>query len=402
MTSTTPHSAVSSSLGSSAERALGALQAVSRVVVSESHRPHILADVVDALGQRLGIRSGTISVATTRGSDVVAQFGGGTAVPADHRGPVHRNSKLVSVPVVSAEEIVGSLAVEVPGDGPVDPPEAERLLAVVASMIAGELQARRLDWSRADGHAEGDHLVGASRPMAKVRQSILEVAAQDTSVLVCGESGTGKGLVAAAIHRASRRAQGPLLAIDCTALNDSGLRRERLGQLQRSLRCAGCAYGAREPSGGPSLLFDEIGGLGPRGQLALLGFLRARETRHDRIRASPASVRLISTTGRDLKLAVRRGTFRRDLCSRISVLVVVLPPLRDRLEDVSSLAEYFIRRRAARLGKAAPALSAAALDALLAHDWPENVRELENCIDYALAGGDEPVIQRSQLPVFLR
>jgi DNA-binding NtrC family response regulator len=389
---TAPPSRPSEPPEEAAERALEALQTVSNIVDSGMDSHQVLVDVLAALERPLGAARGAISLVTEQGPSVVAEIGGGAGEQKRSR-ELAGHFRFVSVPVAGKAGIIGSLAVELPPKGPLGVRAVERLLAVVASMVTSHLQACLAEQEPSDGADVPDQLVGNSRAMARIRQAILEVASRDTAVLVCGEPGTGKGLVAAAIHRASQRSEGPLLRLDCTALNESSLRRERFADLGRSL---GAAFGA-------TLLLDEVGGVSPAAQLGLLEFLRERELDQGHASATRSGdIRIIATTARDLEMAVRQGKFRRDLYCRISVLVIFVPPLRDHLEDVAPLAEFFLRRHGARLGKPVPVLGAATLDALLAHPWPDNVRELENSIAWALATGNDPLIHLRRLTPFAR
>jgi DNA-binding NtrC family response regulator len=218
-------------------------------------------------------------------------------------------------------------------------------------------------------------------------QSLFElsrVAAQSAStILVLGESGTGKELLARAIHAESPRADQPFIAVSCAALTETLLESELFGHERGAFTGAERRVkGKFELAEGGTLFLDEIGDISPKLQLDLLRALEER--RFYRIGGSePVSVdvRIIASTNRDLKKAVEEDRFREDLYYRLHVIVVTLPPLRERREDLPLLVDYILERLRAELGKPIAGLSGAALDLILAHDWPGNVRELRNVLE---------------------
>jgi two-component system response regulator FlrC len=218
--------------------------------------------------------------------------------------------------------------------------------------------------------------------MAALLRQVEHVAPSDATVLITGESGTGKELVAAHLHRSSGRGKVPLVVLNCAALPDTLLESELFGHEQGAF--AGATerrIGRFEAADGGTLLLDEVGEMDLRTQAKVLRAVQQREI--DRVGGSQpvkVDVRIVATTSRNLQEEVRQGGFRADLFFRLNVVVVRVPPLRDRPADVPALAEHFARRFAAANAMTAATVSPEALAVLQAHDWPGNVRELENVI----------------------
>ena len=229
--------------------------------------------------------------------------------------------------------------------------------------------------------------------MAATVRRAEQVAGAEASVLITGESGTGKEVLARHIHRRSRRAGGPFVALNCAAIPDNLLESELFGHEKGAFSGAVARrIGKFEAADGGTLLLDEVSEMDVRLQAKLLRTLQEREI--DRLGGASAvkvNVRILATTNRDLPVEVARGTFREDLYFRLNVVSLQVPPLRERPGDVAALAEYFARRYAAVNGMPYRALSMPALARLLAYGWRGNVRELENVIHRAvlLAEGDE-------------
>jgi DNA-binding NtrC family response regulator len=252
-----------------------------------------------------------------------------------------------------------------------------------ADLIAAILEA-----AGSDGHA----LIHRDPLMKQVIRRAEQVAASEASVLIAGESGTGKEVLARHIHRKSRRAGGPFVALNCAAIPDNLLESELFGHEKGAFSGAiARRIGKFEAAHGGTLLLDEISEMDVRLQAKLLRAIQEREV--DRLGgAEPVkvNVRLIATTNRDLLAEVRKGTFREDLYFRLNVVSMTLPPLRDRPGDIAPLAEHFARKYAEVNGLPVRPITAAAMAMLEAHCWRGNVRELENTIHRAvlLASGD--------------
>lgn len=261
--------------------------------------------------------------------------------------------------------------------------------------------------SRAEGPATRglDRLVGESAAMRKVREQVRAVAASHGTVLITGESGSGKEVVARAVHDLSPRVNGPFLAVNCAALNESLLESELFGHERGSFTGADkLRKGRFELADGGTLLLDEVSEVSPQIQAKLLRVLQERA--FERVGSSTTigvDVRIIATSNRDLPRAASMGEFRQDLFFRLNVLPIQLPALRERLDDVGVLAEYFMGRFAAREGRRAPVIQPGALELLAAYQWPGNVRELQNICERAvvLAGGRDASVTRELVEPWL-
>src|SRR5262245_14282766 len=242
-------------------------------------------------------------------------------------------------------------------------------------------------------------LVAASPQMAQVLELVGRVAPTDATVLIHGESGVGKEVIAKALHHASTRARGPFVAINCAALPENLLESELFGHVRGAFTGAATAKkGLFEEAHGGTLLLDEIGEMTPSLQAKLLRTLQSGEVRPvGSTQASLVDVRVVAATNRDLEQMIRQGGFREDLFYRLNVISLAVPPLRERREDITRLAEHFLARLAERQGRVLR-LSPAAMDRLLRYPWPGNVRELENAMERTaiLARGD--VIEPEDLP----
>jgi len=231
-----------------------------------------------------------------------------------------------------------------------------------------------------------EEIVGSSKPMAALLKKVDKVAPSDSTVLILGETGTGKELIARALHRRSKRATRAFVKVNCAAIPQSLIASELFGHekgaftgaLQRRL-------GRFEAANGGTLFLDEIGELPMETQIALLRVLQERE--FERVGSNhPVSVdvRVIAATNRDLRAAVADGTFRQDLFFRLNVFPISVPPLRERVEDIPLLVEYFVGRFAKESGKRIRHISKDTLEQLKGYDWPGNIRELQNVIERAV------------------
>jgi transcriptional regulator with PAS, ATPase and Fis domain len=244
-----------------------------------------------------------------------------------------------------------------------------------------------------------DRVVGQSEEWQRVLTRALRVASTDMTVLLQGESGTGKEVVARFIHEASQRKDGPFVAINCAALPEQLLESELFGYER------GAFTGAHQPKVGQielaargTLFLDEVSEMSLLAQAKFLRFLQEREfQRLGGTRIQKANVRVIAATNRDLRQAVERGTFREDLFYRLQVFDIRLPALRDRTSDVLLLAEHFLTGFAEVSGGPPARLSEEARDALVAHTWPGNIRELQNVLEAASILSDDGVIERRHL-----
>ena len=249
-----------------------------------------------------------------------------------------------------------------------------------------------------------DNIIGKSRAMQKVFEAIRAAAASEATILIQGDSGTGKELVAGAIHFNSDRREGPLVAVNCSALSENLLESELFGHVKGSFTGANRDRKGRfEESSGGTIFLDEIGELSPYIQVKLLRVLQEREVeRVGDSRRHKIDIRIITATHKDLYARVREGLFREDLYYRLKVFPIHLPPLRERREDIPILADYFIKRMNKKTGKPITGLSTAAMRVFMDHPWPGNVRELENAIEHAFVLCNRKEIDTVDLPVEIR
>ncbi len=233
-------------------------------------------------------------------------------------------------------------------------------------------------------------LIGESTPVRQLRQMIQKVAPTEATVLISGENGTGKELVATEIFRASARSQTPFIKVNCAAISESLIESEFFGHERGAFTGATEKREGRfELANNGTILLDEISEVSLRLQAKLLRVLQERE--FERVggnRTLKVNVRVLATTNRDLQKSVERGEFRQDLYYRLNVFPVVVPPLRHRKADIPQLADAFLRRLAGRHGVLPQTLSADALRILQTYDWPGNVRELHNVIERAVILSD--------------
>jgi transcriptional regulator with PAS, ATPase and Fis domain len=242
-------------------------------------------------------------------------------------------------------------------------------------------------------------MVSKSPKMEAVFQLARTAAKSGSTVLILGESGTGKELLARAIHAESPRRDAPFVGLSCVALTETLLESELVGYEKGAFTGAvGGARGKFEIAAGGTLFLDEIGDISLKLQLDLLRVLDVREFR--RVGGSQlvkVDARIIAATNRDLKKLVESGTFREDLYYRLNVIPVTLPPLRERKEDIPLLAEFFLAQFSAEMRKPLEAVSAEALEILMAHDWPGNVRELRNVLERGAVLARGPIITPIEL-----
>ncbi|MCW5806866.1 MAG: sigma-54-dependent Fis family transcriptional regulator, partial [Deltaproteobacteria bacterium] len=265
-----------------------------------------------------------------------------------------------------------------------------------------EMLVRRADAleEQLSGPTGDGELVGRSAAAHRVLDFVKRAAPTDATVLLGGESGSGKEMVARAIHRASRRAKGPCVAVNCAALTESLIESELFGHEK------GAFTGATEKKAGRfemadrgTLFLDEVGELPLGLQTKFLRVLEER--RFERVggqKAIEVDVRVVAATNRDLAEMVRRGTFREDLYYRLSVVTVEVPPLRQRLDDVPLLAEHFLARFRGQAARRISGFSPDALAAMTRYAWPGNVRELRNAVERAVVLGDRDHIMPADLP----
>jgi len=253
----------------------------------------------------------------------------------------------------------------------------------IEDRMRNETIALREDLDRASMFEE---IVGSSSALQSVLAQVAKVAQTDSTVLILGETGTGKELVARAIHKRSRRSTGAFIRVNCAAIPPSLVASELFGHEKGAFTGAvQRRLGRFEAADGGTIFLDEIGELPPEAQVSLLRVLQEREI--ERVGSShpiTVDVRVLAATNSDLEAAVERGTFREDLFYRLNVFPIGLPPLRERAEDIPILVEYLVDRFAKQTGKIIRAIDKPTLQRLTTYDWPGNVRELQNVIERAV------------------
>jgi two-component system, NtrC family, response regulator HydG len=243
-------------------------------------------------------------------------------------------------------------------------------------------------------------MIARSDPMRRVVDLARRIAKVDSTVLITGESGAGKELIAQLIHDESARAAGPFIAVNCGAITESLLESELFGHARGAFTGATQdRVGLFEAANGGTLLLDEIGDVSPGMQVKLLRVLQEREIRRvGESKSRPVNVRVMAATNRELAGDITEGRFRKDLYYRLNVVQLNVPPLRARRDDILPLARLLLAGAAARCNRTVTGLSPRAADQLLRYDWPGNVRELENAMERAVALGGGSLVELDDLP----
>ena len=286
---------------------------------------------------------------------------------------------------------------------PFDPEELSLLVKRAHEHRSLEQENVRLKESLA-AVGEKARIVGDSPAMKRVLDLVASVAPTDATVLVHGESGTGKELVAKAIHAASPRRFNPLVAVHCGALAEGVLESELFGHEKGALTGARASHkGKFEQADGGTVFLDEIGDIGPRVQVDLLRVLEEKcVTRVGGKGSIPIDFRIVAATNRDLEAMVKNGGFREDLYYRLNVVGIEIPPLRERTQDIETLARYFLQRFSTERCQRLCSFSDEAMELLAAYHWPGNARELQNAVERAVVLGKPPILQATDLPHYVR
>jgi DNA-binding NtrC family response regulator len=266
----------------------------------------------------------------------------------------------------------------------------------VAQEVENAIERRRLNaevTSLRRGFGLETPLVGTSPAIAKLKEAIVRVAPVPSAVLIVGESGTGKELVARELHRLGANPKGPFVALNSAALPHELVESELFGHERGAFTGATATRkGAFEAASGGTLFLDEIGDLPANAQAKMLRVLEERKvTRIGANKTIDVNARVVAATHRELEKEVAEGRFREDLLFRLNTIEINLPPLRDRREDIPALAAHFLRRHATRYHKALSGFDAGGMQALLAHSWPGNIRELDHAVERSvlMAAGDQ-------------
>ncbi len=322
------------------------------------------------------------------------------------------------VPIRSGQRTMGTLSVERRSRPGASLERDLRMLMIIASVIAQAVSLRQLAEERIAvlrdenerlqehirNHFKPGNMVGSSSAMQSVYSHIEHVANSKTNVLIRGESGVGKELVAQALHKGSPRHAKAFVKVNCAALPESIVESELFGHEKGAFTGAiAMRKGRFELAEGGTLFLDEIGDLTPATQVKLLRVLQERE--FERVGSQVTQrcdVRLIAATSRDLEAAMEEGTFRSDLYYRLNVFPIYVPPLRERKSDMLLLADYFVEKFSKENEKAIQRISTAAIDLMMQYHWPGNVRELQNCIERAVLMCRGDAIQGHHLPPTLQ
>ncbi len=312
------------------------------------------------------------------------------------------SSSAMSLPLIIEDQIVGALALLAEGDDRFEPRHVELYATlrepffIAMSNTMQHEEVVRLKELIADDYRylqremlriSGDEIVGADFGLREVMHKVRHVAPTESPVLLMGETGVGKDVIANAIHLSSPRRDGPFIPVNCGAIPDSLLDSELFGHEKGAFTGAlSRKRGRFERADRGTILLDEVGEMPLDAQVRLLHVLQRREIERvggtERI---PVDIRVIAATNKDLQAMVREGRFREDLWFRLNVFPITVPPLRERTGDLPALVQHFIQRKTRELKIAdAPRLAPGAMDDLIAYEWPGNVRELENVLERAM------------------
>lgn len=264
----------------------------------------------------------------------------------------------------------------------------------------GLVRENRVLRKRIDSTAAIPSMLGSHPKMAEVFRIVAKIAASASTVLIVGESGTGKELVARAIHEGSQRRDKPFMAINCAAIPETLIESELFGHEKGSFTGASAReLGVFEAANGGTVFLDEIGEMNVSMQAKLLRAIQEKEVRRVGGKVNvPLDVRIISATNKELEQEIKRGTFREDLFYRLNVIRINLPPLRERGNDVKTLAEFFVKKYRQESGIPVEGISRSALKLLMNYSWPGNVRQLESVIERAVLMAENSVIEPGDLP----
>ncbi len=432
---------------------MAVLNQISHVVVRQKNISSLLKEVLDILYQEMGLKRGTL---TLRRGDVlfieashglseneiqrgkyhlgegitgkVAQQGKPIIIPDIAREPGFldrtkaraevRDVAFLCVPIIHENKVIGTMSIDRKKGPDTDLEQDLHLLETVANILADavsvifkdlEEREKLLEENRRlklelDQNLRPGNIIGSCSSMREVYAMIAQVASSLATVLIRGSSGTGKELVARAIHRAGSRKNRPFVVVNCAALPETLIESELFGHEKGSFTGATIQrVGRMEAADTGTIFLDEIGDLGPLMQVKLLRFLQ--EKTFQRIGSNQENlvdVRILAATSRNLEAMMARGEFREDLYYRLNVFPIHLPTLQERRSDIMLLADFFLEKYNRTYGKNIKRISTPAINMMMAYHWPGNVRELENCIERAVLTATDDVIHGYNLPPSLQ
>lgn len=360
----------------------------------------------------------------------VVQTGRPVVIPSISEEPVFLNRtharenidrdtiSYICVPIKMESSVIGALSADRIFGEEVALGEDLRLMTIIASMIARAVRLRQRTQEEYDRLLEENsrlqeelrrkfqpaNMIGRSKGIQSVFNLIAQVAKSDATVLIRGESGVGKELVAQSIHYNSDRASKPFVRVNCAALPENIIESELFGHEKGAFTGAlNSRKGRFELAHQGTIFLDEIGDLTPPVQIRLLRVLQERE--FERVGGNETikvNVRIIAATNRDLETLMGEGKFRQDLYYRLNVFPVVVPPLRDRRTDILELANFFVEKYSRENHKYVRRISTPAIDMMMSYHWPGNVRELENCLERAVLLTNDDVVHGHHLPPTLQ
>ncbi len=318
---------------------------------------------------------------------------------------VMENDPDVAVVMITAYGSI-STAIEAMKNGAHDyllkPFDPDELGVLIEKIVEQQAQARENLFLKEQykDRTRFESMIGQSKPMQEVFDLIQDVSSMDSTVLITGETGTGKGLAAKAIHTNSPRSEGPFVLVNCGAIPEHLMESELFGHQKGAFTDAKeTKKGRLELAHDGTLFLDEIGEISMRMQIDLLRVLEDRVFyRVGGTQPMEVDFRVVAATNRNLKKAIKNEIFREDLYYRLNVIAFQMPPLRERKEDIPLLAEHFLRRFSQETNKPVDKISRAAIDEMMLYEWPGNVRELENAIERAVVVGKEREIRPADLP----
>ncbi|WP_022853488.1 sigma-54 interaction domain-containing protein [Thermodesulfatator atlanticus] len=436
---------------------LSCLYEIAKTLSSSLNMREALEEVLAILAKKLDMRRGTITIFNPRTQEIQIEVAHGLTADARKRGRYRlgegitgqvvatgqpivvpaiaedprflnrtRSRKkgekekisFICVPIKSGAKILGTLSVDRIFSEEISLEEDVRFLTIISGLIAqsvANIQAIQEEKEKLleenlklkqelKGKYRLENFIGLSSRMQEVLQMIERVAPSSATVLLRGESGTGKSLIAKIIHFNSPRASGPFITVACTALPANLIESELFGYERGAFTGAlGRKKGLFEEANGGTIFLDEIGDLPLPLQAKLLHVIQEKEFyRVGGTKPIKVDVRIITATNRNLEELVEQGLFREDLYYRLNVFPIYLPPLRERATDIIPLAEFFLEKYSKEYGKNIKRLSSPAIDLLVQYHWPGNVRELENVIERAVLVCDEEVIRSYHLPQSLQ